>query len=282
MNEKEVKDFILLLQTIVLSQSHTSYSDVKKELMRYSIPFPVVTIQKGTPLYRARGHFDGEDYFTLVSQLSLKDKHLIQNFGRANEPNQSVFYCSTESELTFMETSVNVRKDLSNQSEIFTTSEWEVLEDLCVILISSKRRESEINNTLENLGLTRKYIEEYFQRNDIHFLYHLVDFISDEFTKRTSHTNEYLLSCAFANYIYDIKARHSNKNLIVEIDGCMYPSVQYGVEGLNLALNSNVVQKGKLKFVRAMRSRMEKINNEFFKEMDIIVSRRIDNGLIIW
>src|SRR5659263_696384 len=94
-SETEINEFLEFLLKEKSKRTLASYNAIKKAINIYTIPFPTLNISKGTRLYRSRVHQDGEDFFHSINDLShILDKSKIKSFGRANEPLQSIFYCS--------------------------------------------------------------------------------------------------------------------------------------------------------------------------------------------
>ena len=279
----ESEDFISTLKKLNLCNTSTAYLDLKNVLLEYSIPLPVITIEKGMILFRSRIHSDIEKYFSTTSELShipIGKRHLIKR-GRANEPEQPIFYCSTMRELAFMETSKNVRNSKNASIEEVTTGVWEVKNNLRVVLLNRERDLQDVNVTLNKLNISTFEVKKLFNANLLGFLYPLMDYICEEFTKPNDE-NDFKITSAFANYFYDLYGWDMVLNKETEIDGIIYPSVQYCHEGLNVALDSRVVNKGNLELVKVMKSTMEKKNEELFMETKTEFCKEIKNGLIYW
>ena len=74
------------------------------------------------------------EYFKKVSEVSYRtDVENMRNFGRANEPAQSVFYCSNDDWISYVETSEITRDNKEKDSEEVTTGLWIATEDIIVV-----------------------------------------------------------------------------------------------------------------------------------------------------
>lgn len=287
-SKEEVINLINLITEIDYIDSCASYSYIKNILLNFSIPFPVLSIKKERLLFRARPHLNNEKYFNLIDEISYiprSESNHIKDFGRANEPGQSLFYCCDMRELAFMETSNNVRYTEKNIAETFTIGAWEVQEDLRVMLITNNENINGLNSTLESLNIPFEELFNPFRKNGLDFLFLLLDFFSKEFTRDVKgETSKYKISCAFANYVNEIYGFDSFEKKTNEFDGVLYPSVLFNRAGMNLALNTKVIDKGKLKLVCAMKATMKMKNDFQFMEDDIEVCKSIDwyNKKIIW
>ena len=123
----EMEDFIEMIKSYDFSESYFSYPFIKNAIREIKVPVPKYVIPKGTILYRGRVHKNGEQFFHRVSDISyIRDCFLIKNFGRANEPCQSIFYCSDNQKTAFNETCTITREDIDKDSELITWGAWEV------------------------------------------------------------------------------------------------------------------------------------------------------------
>jgi hypothetical protein len=62
-----------------------------------TIPTFPIKVSKGTILFRGRPN-EENSLFKDLKQISIKPKEKVESFGRANIPNQAVFYCSNNEE----------------------------------------------------------------------------------------------------------------------------------------------------------------------------------------
>lgn len=195
---------------------------------------PSALLKKGSYIDRVRVNRDGET-FKSESEISyIKDQTKLNNrieYGRANLPNQAMFYGAVVSSLITMPRAVayfetsdlfsnNKLNTLENVSEVFTHSRWRVIEDIELLEIIYSDEALKVNPDVQAaLKHQTKAIESHVKRE--HFEQQM-KFFSNQFAriKRHSH-NEYKISCAYSNYI--LSATH--------LGGVAYPSVASGYQG---------------------------------------------------
>ena len=132
--------------------SFRGYKLILNKLLEYTIPFPTSTLSKGSILLRARVHMKNEDYYRFIRELGHRvDNDRIETFGRANEPTQSIFYCSDNYDVAFFETSMIARHNLALPVEIITIGIWEVKEDIRVACFTADKNTGGLNRTIDGL-----------------------------------------------------------------------------------------------------------------------------------
>jgi RES domain len=268
-DDKEADFVIDLLNQAKNTSSIESYVYIKNILDNILIPLPVRQIPKGTRLARSRGHLNGERLFEKVSDLSYRtDIQNIKTFGRANEPGQSMFYCSDNHKIAFIETSQITRENIAKDFELMTTSVWVADKDLLAVNIISN---DEIRGQNQHLDLMSKDFEQIIEKEGTEkakVVHKVLHFLSKEFTRKANgDPNAYKISCAFTNYVF---------NNLPLIDGILFPSTLYTTEGINFVFKPNSVDD-KLKFYAARRSKMEKTGLTDYYETETLDSE-IHNG----
>jgi hypothetical protein len=263
-----------------------SYIAIKNALKIYSIPFPSVTLPKGKILYRVRIHKKGENLFENIGDLSHRlDLLNIDTFGRANEPLQSIFYCSDNSTVAFFEVSNISKAGKRPDSEISTIGYWQVQEDIRIGSIPLNGTIRGLNVTADGLQDDFEHLVAKFNQENIDITLKVLNIFSNEFT-RNVHNNafNYLISCAFANYVYDVPGFDTFLKREVIVAGILYPSVIHREEGMNISLKPFVIDEKKLVLVKAVRKVMIKESIDHYRDIALIESKKIDyiDGKIIW
>ncbi len=220
-----------------------------------NIPFATGHILNGETLFRARVNDNKKD-FENISELGMKQKENVFNYGRVNCPNESVFYCASNFELACSEVLQNIKYSFNPQKEIgiTTVSEWETLKDLHISPIYYSKAVME----------RRKDIEE-FKRNNSEFLRKkgvmtsetldvsdlILEFFCDEFAKiKIATPDDYKFSVWYA-----WRLKRMNDQIVAQyednkFDGVVYPSVAMKFKGDNIALFDNDLDS-KIKFKTA-------------------------------
>lgn len=274
-DQKELDRFLNSLSIAKDEESIESYIYIKNVLDSIEFPVPFTIYEKGTKLVRSRVHKESEDFFETVDQLSYRqDIQNIKSFGRANEPGQSIFYCSNNEIISFAESSSIVREDDEKDFEYTTSGIWILTEDICVVNLLTneniKGQHSEFDKSTESFeGIIDS------QNDESAFLVRsLLQFFSKEFsTSIKENSNHYKITSAFANYVFSLD----------KVDGILYPSTKYTKEGFNFALRTDVVDE-KMKFYAAQKIKMQRIGDKKYKEVEKIESEisMSDDNIIKW
>jgi RES domain len=263
-----------------------SYSYIKNTLDQLFIPFPAISIKIGKLLFRSRRHLQHEIFFNKIPEISYReDIFNITQFGRANEPCQSIFYCSDRHEIAIAETSPIIRNDLNLDFDILTTGIWEVKKELRIASLLNYPLFEGKNLTQKLLDLKAKKLIESFRDKNTPQLLKLLGFFSNEFGNLSNdNPTKYLISCAFANYIYSNTGYDTCLKKKTNLDGIIYPSTIYPDFGMNLALLPKVIFEGKLNLIGARKSILNKINETKYIEDKTIDTNdiRLQNNQIIW
>jgi len=271
---------ILISNLIHFSEriDYNSYSYIRNTLNQLLIPFPAISIKTGKLLFRSRRHLNQEEFFINISDISHRvDIYKITEFGRANEPCQSIFYCSDRNEIAMAETSPILRKNANIDLDILTTGIWEVKQEIRVASLLNYPLFDVQNATQQFLDTNAKKVIESFRDENTEQLLKLHEFISSEFSKPSEEDpSKYLISCAFANYLYSNNGYDTCLKKISELDGLLFPSTIYPHFGMNLALLPKVVEESKIILTGVRRSALVKKDATHYIEEETIDAKYID------
>ena len=283
----EVEKLIETIKSIDRLDSYNSYTYILNLLNRFIIPCPPVLIPKGKKFIRGRVHKNNEKYFNKITDVSYRrDEINILNFGRANEPHQSVFYCSDDERTAINETFTVAREQRDIEFEEITWSVWELTRDIELVYVignPDKRTPNSTVNDATDVFLEKIKQSEFGDIKNQVLLFH--KFISDSFVLRAKgHNTLYKISCAFANYIYNHSFKDSYTGKDLMSSGIMYASSICPEFGMNIALKPEIVD-GCLKIVGAQKARMVRKNHSGFyieKETSIAKGIDIEHNNIYW
>ena len=274
-DKNELSYLLELFEKAKHESSIESYIYIKNLLNRIEFAIPMVIYKKGSKFVRCRIHKKENEYFKKVSEISYRtDVENMWNFGRANEPAQSVFYCSNDDWISYVETSEITRDNKEKASEEVTTGLWIATEDIIVVNVLTNDKIRGINKEIDELSKDfEKLLKEQADEN-AEIIKNLFHFLSLEFSQKAENNpNHYKITSAFTNYIFDS---------VEQADGILYPSTLYTEKGLNFALKNSTVDK-KLKFHSAIRRKMELKDEKKYFETELIESEIcIDNENIKW
>lgn len=274
-DKKELDYFLNLLSTAKDEESIESYIYIKNVLNSIEFIVPTTTYSKGTILIRSRTHDQNDNFFETVDQISYRqDIQNIKNFGRANEPGQSVFYCSNNQQVSFAETCSIVRQSEEKDFEYITTGLWITTED--ITLANLLPNENTMGQHAEFDKSTKSFENLIDAQNDesAFVVRSLLQFLSKEFsTSIKENSNHYKITSAFTNYVFSLD----------KADGILYPSTIYPKEGFNFALRPEVADE-KMKFYAARRIKMERVGDKTYNEVEKIESEisKSDDNIIKW
>lgn len=215
------------------------------------LALPTAILHKGSTIDRVRinGKYHKDidrnsfQLFTNSKELSyISDATILtkrKDFGRANRPEQSIFYGSLESTLitlpratAYFESpnSINEIAERKDVIEIFTVSKWRVKRNIILAEIVFSRDSIRANPDIR-LSFNRQFNRlPVFQRQA--YLKQLI-YYSEQFSKKVEYNWQYKVSCAYSNILY-------KTNLI---GGIAYPSVDSSLQGHNVALLPSTVDK---------------------------------------
>ena len=284
-------NLLTLINGIKLSDPSVIYSSFLNLFKHLNAPFCKFQIIVGHKLlYRVRSHTqgDGNYFFNNIHELSYRqDVTKIRKYGRCNEPLQSRFYASDDEAIAFTEVSEIVRTENKKNTAYHTTSAWKFNQNVLVAPIFEPD-DVDIENS-DLVGITKKcfvVIENSSQirQEDKDELKSFLKGMAKEFTKPYSlDSNAYLLSAAYANYVFDTISIENEK-----MDGIVYPTCLDKTTtrnfGLNYVFNNSIIGfDNKIEFIGAYRSRLDKINNEYY-EGERIKNKSFDRltGRIEW
>lgn len=261
-NLEELEKFINLLKIAKDETSIESYIYIKNILNSVDFPITFTVYGKGTEFIRNRVHKNDDDFFTTIDQLSYRrDIQNIKRFGRANEPGQSLFYCSDNEIVSFVETSEIARNQIEKDYEFNTISTWVAIEDIYVISVLTNENIHGQNSDIDDLS---KNFEDIFadqSDENIVVLKGFYEFLSKEFSQEAKgDSKHYKITTAFTNYIFDS---------VEKADGILYPSTLWTTEGFNFVFKQKTVDE-KLQFRGAHRIKMQNMGNNKYDETEKI------------
>jgi hypothetical protein len=259
---------------------YESYSYIKNMLHAWDFPIPYLSVPKDKLLFRCRPN-NGEEYFKKIDDISCrKDILCITNFGRANEPIQSIFYCSDDPLVAILETSKASREDKNFETEIITIGQWQVMEDFNAgnLIVSP------YENNIHEINVTVKKTFEHFKKMIETFgaqkeFIELFGFFAKEFQMRTEDSKHYLTTAAFANYVINTKFEDGS-----ELKALIYPSAIFPWQGMNLAVHPNLIKNNTLRLVGVKRLIIKKNSQGQYEPFSEIISKTInyETGEITW
>lgn len=249
-----------------INWSGQTMHDVVKEYIRRfkTLPIYPIILKKGTILFRGRkNEYKHNDLFKTVSDVGIIPSKYVTSLGRANLPNQPVFYCSTNEETVVKEVTQWYINDSGRAQDLIskkvmgmdwnpftcmmTISAWTVKEDLNIGLLfggEQKRSLAIQEDAKQRFNLTNGETLNYNKSKNL-----LLDFFSNEFGKlAVKHEFDYLYSALYAASVMNNDGYVENPS--IQFDGVKYPSIANDFRGENYAI-SETAFRHKIEFLGA-------------------------------
>jgi hypothetical protein len=240
----EFDSLLYQLEDVNLSEDSAEKQlyDLFKKLQ--TLPVVSYSLPANSPLTRARLNNDGERY-SQVHQVWHKPTEFNTGFGRASNPYINVMYGAinpyTDHSINKPDERITALCEISNiyftepedlKTEVVTFARWvpgKELNMVCPFDFSELSLESPIMNELNEAYLKVIRDNESFKEQITRF--HA--YISSQFSKYPiAHEYEYKTTALFTEMI-----------LSMGFDGVIYPSVKTDLKGINVAINSEFVEK---------------------------------------
>ncbi len=207
---------------------------------------PATILKKGHYIDRVRINRKDEIFICEDEISYIKDQKKLlgrTEYGRANLPEQAMFYGAVESTLINMPRAVayfetsdlfwgDKLNSLKEVSEVFTHSRWRVQEDIELLEIIYSDEALKVNPDVQAaLKYHTEFIKDHEKKD--HFEEQM-KFFSNQFARIKRYSNnEYKISCAYSNYI--LATTH--------LGGVAYPSVASEYKGQNIVLKPTIVDQ---------------------------------------
>ncbi len=251
---------------------NSAYERIRKVIEELGIAIPSYVFPNGINLFRCREH-ENENDFTNESDISYRrDIDGITEFGRANEPHQSIFYCGDVRPTSILETSQIVRgeSNINIDKIIITTGHWITEAPLKLAVIAHSQEARERNDLINSHGVNIDELTKELFPDDFIKILETLKYFSNAFAKnRNRLKNGYKISCAFAHFAY------------MSNDGIVYPSLQRNYEGLNFALKPEIVDNN-LRLIAAKKDTFHKRRHKEYVNTEYKDTLSVNNESILW
>lgn len=256
-----------LLDTInVMDEDTEELYKIFRLVNDFDIPVIRFYIYSGSGLIRQRINRKGEE-FEKVSELNYPPLDCVTGYERANVPYQQMFYaCSFPSDyqkierqpprvIALQETSSFFRDKNASGIERSTVSRWEVVKDLELVAMPFL---ANYNMECKDIQTIKREWNQIIKESSINQEgRELIEYMAKEIGKHFEKNVEYFKIANFVNYILNVNEKTKNA------DGIIYPSVQAGGAGFNVAIKPTVADE-KIKFVGASLSHLLKKGEESY------------------
>jgi len=237
------------------------------------LPVLIYTLPAGTFLFRARTH-NSDIFFNSIDDINLPPNELIKNFARCNRPFQSVFYASENTPTSFMELAEYwaATKNFGETLDV-TIGRWELLNPLDLILVTSSNPADRISEFDKYHGAA---LDEFLEGQKGEAKQAAVRFFGYMFSKYRKPAKNDLLTYIITSAYSNLAILHGKGN----VHGIYYPSVPFGQQGANFAINQEFSSEKNLKLSHVVKNTFRIDENErgkhSFTETNRIITDKID------
>ncbi|WP_349526517.1 hypothetical protein [Reichenbachiella sp. MALMAid0571] len=275
MNIEDIKDIIKELELLNPIDEYAYEKAVLAFLKVKQLPVLLYRIPEGTSIFRARTQ-KNEGLLYKVSDISLPPNECVKEFARCNRPFQSKFYCAENIPTAYMEL-VEYWAETREVGEVITItlSRWVLTKSLTVVLVTTPDENNRISEFDKHHGSA---LDEFIERCNPEIREGTIEiyrYLFKMFRKRAKKDPKtYIITTAYSN----VTLMHSKGNA----NGIYYPSIPFGEQGVNFALNSKFISSENMKLTSVIQNKMtvESIENGMkkFKESGIIHATGFDES----
>lgn len=204
------------------------------------IPYTGATIPVGVELFRARINV-GDNPFDKVKDIYIPPTDLITEYGRANRPNEQIFYSASNFKQASFEVIQNLKYSIAPDRQVvfLTIGIWRVKEELHLTnIINSPVLHSLRQDIVEAFTHNQKLLNNGILKEDIVNANNLISqFFSDQFTKdKIKSHHDYKISAFYVRRLKAMNKLIADKHQSAKFDGVNYPSVAMKYKGDNQAI----------------------------------------------
>ncbi|MDH5474583.1 MAG: RES domain-containing protein [Cyclobacteriaceae bacterium] len=249
MTVENVNSAIAQLEAINPIEEYAYEKAILAYLTIKKLPVLLSDIPEGTIVFRTRTH-EIDNLFTTVSGISISPNEFVVNFARCNRPFQSKFYCSENRPTSFMELVENWADTKQFGEKVYVTiSRWELKKKLTSIFITTPDREKRISEFDIHYG---SVMESFIKKCEPEIRDATIIFYRYLFGKFRKPAKDdpktYIITTAYCN----LALSHSKG----QASGIYYPSVPFGGQGVNFAINSNFATSENMELTNILRNEM--------------------------
>jgi hypothetical protein len=255
MTVEKVEKAIITLEGIDPNNEYAYEKAILAFLTIGHLPVLLYEIPKKAVFFRTRTH-ENDELFNFISDINITPKEYVRNFGRCNRPFQSKFYCSENRSTSFMELVDYWSENKKAGDKLFVTiSRWISNTPLTGIMVTTPDKENKISDFDKEHGSA---MEKFIANSNPEFRDATVlfyRFLFDKFRKPAKNDpKNYLITTAYCN----VALSHSEG----KADGFYYPSVPFGEQGVNFAINSDYINKNNIELAGVLRNELTISENE--------------------
>lgn len=237
------------------------------------LPILLYDIPHGTFVFRTRTH-ETDNLFPNISDISITPNSFVMNFARCNRPFQSKFYCSENRPTSYMELVEYWAETKEFGDKIYVTiGKWRLKRAMTVIIVTTPDSDKRISDfDIQHGAALESFIEDTKPeiREATIILYR---YLFDKFSKSAKKDPKtYIITTAYCN----LALSHADG----KADGFYYPSVPFGGQGVNFAINAGFMEGHNMELTNVLRNEFNVDRNESgkhsFTESDKIEAKNVD------
>ena len=242
MTVEKVKNVIEKLEAINPENEYAYEKAVLAYLTIGRLPVLLYDIPEKSVFFRTRTH-EKDDLFQSISEISITPNDFVKNFARCNRPFQSKFYCSENRPTSFAELVEYWSETKEVNDKVYVTiGRWQLTKPFRGIIVTTPDKENRVSEFDKEHGAV---METFIEQSDLEMREAIIlfyRFLFEKFRKSSKHDPKtYIITTAYCN----VALAHSEG----KADGIYYPSVPFGGQGVNLAINSEFIKNLELTHV---------------------------------
>ena len=255
MTIEKVQNAIAKLEAINPENEYAYEKAVLAYLTMGKLPVLLYDIPEKSIFFRTRTH-ETDELFSTTSDISITPSSFVKNFARCNRPFQSKFYCSENRPTSFSELVEYWSETKKIGDKVYVTiGRWQLKKSLTGIIVTTPDAENRVSEFDKEHGSVMETFLEQSNPEIREATKMFYRFLFEKFRKSSKNDlKTYIITTAYCN----VALAHSEG----KADGIYYPSVPFGGQGINLAINSEYIQANNLDLTHILRNELTISENE--------------------
>lgn len=243
------------------------------------LPVLFYTIPPGMPLFRSRPNNNSDEMYKSWDEIFITPPEFVKGFARCNMPHESRFYCSENRPTSYMELVDYWFESKKIGEKIHVTiGRWILKKEICCVIVTTPDKNDRVSLYDQQHGaILDKHLESFdSEKRESAILFYR--YLFGKFRKPAKHDPKtYIITTAYSNLVLSQdKGSH----------GIHYPSVPFGGQGVNFAINSSFCTYDNLELTHVMQDEftIENIPNSDNKNLQQTNNRvaTIQEKEILW
>jgi hypothetical protein len=281
MKVENIKRAIEKLEAINPNDEFAYEKAVMAYLQVQRLPVLIYEVPDDLRICRTRTH-EAQNFFEDIGDISTPPLKFVTKFARCNRPFQPKFYGSENRPTSFMELVEDWAETRTIGDKIYVTvGLWKTRKPLFALIVTSPNKENRTSEfDKKHGGALDDFVgKQENEAQDAMVLFY--QFLFDKFRKPAKHDPlTYIITTAYCNVAFAQAGGQANS--------VMYPSVPFGGQGVNFALNPDFITPENIELVNVICNEITVSENKQLKfnytETNIWTAKEVKPTLqkLIW